>query len=82
MNKRIFCAIVKLGEGDTMAIATIKEPSPSVKWALAELERVLGKGLSPSAMPVIEGILSQLEQEAYESGFEQAQYTVGDWNKP
>lgn len=63
-------------------IATMKQPSPSVKWALAELGRVLGNGFSPSAMPVIEGILSQLEQEAYEHGFEQAQYTVGDWNKP
>jgi hypothetical protein len=63
-------------------IASTKEPSPSVKWALSELKRVLGKGLDPSAMPVIEGILSQLEREAYQYGFEQAQYTVGDWNKP
>ena len=63
-------------------IATVKEPSPSVKRALAELERVLGNGLYPSTIRVIESILSQLEQEAYEYGFEQAQYTVGDWNKP
>ena len=62
-------------------IATVKEPSP-VKRALAELERVLGNGLYPSTIRVIEAILSQLEQEAYEYGFEQAQYTVGDWNKP
>jgi hypothetical protein len=63
-------------------IATMKQPSPSVKSVVAELQKLLGKRLYPSAMPVIEAILSQLEQEAYESGFEQAQYTVGDWNKP
>lgn len=60
----------------------VREPSPSVKSALVELERVLGNGFSPSTIRVIESILSQLEQEAYEYGFEQAQFTVGDWNKP
>lgn len=59
-------------------ISTIKEPSPSVKWAVAELEKLLGQEFDGTVATV----LSQLEQEAYEFGYEQAQFTVGDWNKP
>ena len=50
--------------------------------ALSRLEAILGKGLYPTAIPKVEEILRNLEKDSFESGFEQATETVGDWYEP
>ena len=50
--------------------------------ASRRLKAILGKGLYPTAMPKVEEILKNLEKDSFESGFEQATETVGDWYEP
>ena len=50
--------------------------------ALSRLKAILGKGLYPTAIPKVEEILNNLEKDTFESGFEQATETVGDWYEP
>ena len=50
--------------------------------ALARLKVILGKGLYPTSIPKVEEILKNLEKDSFESGFEQATETVGDWYDP
>jgi hypothetical protein len=50
--------------------------------ALGRLKAILGKGLYPTAIPKVEEILKSLEKDSFESGFEQATETVGDWYDP
>jgi hypothetical protein len=50
--------------------------------ALEKLKAILGKGLYPSALPAVEEVLKRLEEDSFETGFEQAQETVGDWYEP
>jgi len=50
--------------------------------ALVNLKAILGKGLYPIAIPKVEEILNNLEKDSFESGFEQATETVGDWYEP
>ena len=49
--------------------------------ALRRLKAILGKGLYPTAIPKVEEILRRLEEDSFESGFEQARDTVGDLYK-
>ena len=51
----------------------------TTKEALGRLKAILGKGLFPTAIPKVEEILNNLEKDSFESGFEQATETVGDW---
>ena len=46
--------------------------------ALAKLKTILGKGLYPTAIPKVEEILRKLEEDSFESGFEQAREIVSD----
>jgi hypothetical protein len=50
--------------------------------ALTKIKTLLGKGLPPAAVPEVEKVLQELEENSYQWGFEQAQQTVGEWNKP
>ena len=50
--------------------------------ALVNLKTILGKGLYPTAISKVEEILKNLEKDSFESGFEQATETVGDWYEP
>ena len=50
--------------------------------ALERLKDILGKGLYPTAIPIVEEILRRLEKDSFESGFEQATETVGEWYEP
>lgn len=50
--------------------------------ALKKLKAILGKGLYPSAIPEIEKILAELEEDSFEAGFEQARETVREWYEP
>jgi len=50
--------------------------------ALVNLKAILGKGLYPTAIPKVEEILKNLAKYSFESGFEQATETVGDWYEP
>ena len=50
--------------------------------ALTKIKVLLGKGLSPTAMPKVERILAELEEDSFRWGYENAQETVGEWNKP
>ena len=50
--------------------------------ALRRLKAILGKGLYPTAVPKVEEILQTLQKDSFESGFEQATETVGDWYDP
>lgn len=54
----------------------------TTKEALVNLKAILGKGLYPTVIPKVEEILKNLEKDSFESGFEQATETVGDWYKP
>ena len=54
----------------------------TTKEALVNLKAILGKGLYPNAIPKVEEILTNLEKDSFESGFEQATETVGDWYEP
>ena len=50
--------------------------------ALVNLKAILGKGLYPTAIPKVEEVLKNLEKDSFESGFEQATETVGEWYEP
>lgn len=50
--------------------------------ALERLKAILGKGLYPSAVPEVEQVLKELEDDSFEAGYEQARETVGDWYEP
>ena len=55
-----------------MTIETNRQTSPAVERATLALKKILGKGLYPTAIPKANDILTELEQEAFQSGFEQA----------
>jgi hypothetical protein len=46
---------------------------------LEKLKAILGKGLYPTAIPKVKEILKKLEEHSFQSGYEQARETVGDW---
>jgi len=54
----------------------------SVEEALEKLQAILGKGLYPTAVPQVKEVLRKLEEDSFQSGFEQARETVGDWYEP
>jgi len=50
--------------------------------ALLQLKAILGKGLYPTAIPRVKEILTRLESDSFEAGFEQAKETVTEWHEP
>ena len=54
----------------------------TIEEALGRLEDILRKGLYPTAIPIVEEILRRLERDSFESGFEQATETAGEWYEP
>jgi hypothetical protein len=50
--------------------------------ALQELRAILRKGLYPAAVPNVKEILTQLEKDSHQAGYEEAVETVGDWYEP
>jgi len=54
----------------------------TIEEALCRLKAILGKGLYPAAVPGVEEILKRLEEDSFQSGFEQARETVEEWYEP
>jgi len=50
--------------------------------ALLRLKAILGKGLHPTAIPRVKEVLTRLEGDSFEDGFEQAKETVTEWHEP